>query len=129
MDTNIKHREISFRQEAYDIVGAGMRVWNTLGYGFLEKVYENSLVVELRLAGFDVKQQHPIRVVYREHVVGDYIADILVNDTILIELKTCKRIEDVHIAQTLNYLKATGLPLGIILDFAPNRLESKRLVV
>jgi len=120
---------IIFKEESYEIVGAAIEVWKTLGYGFLEKVYENALAIELRERNCRVEQQKPVKVYYHGHVVGDYVADIVVNDTILLELKSAETIADEHIAQTLNYLKATGIRLAIILNFGPDKLEHKRLVM
>jgi GxxExxY protein len=120
---------ILYKEESYEIVGAAIQAWKTLGYGFLEKVYENALAIELRKRNCRVEQQKPVEVYYDGHVVGDYVADIVVNDTILLELKSAETIADEHIAQTLNYLKATGIRLAIILNFGPDRLEHKRLVM
>ena len=122
-------KELLFKEECYEIVGAAMKVWNTLGHGFLEKVYENSLVVELRKQGFHVEQQKPIQVCYDGKVVGDYFADIIVNESIILELKAVETISKEHIAQMLNYLKATAIRLGILLNFGPHGLEHKRLVM
>ncbi len=121
--------KILFKEESYEIVGAAIEVWKTLGYGFLEKVYENALAIELRERNCRVEQQKPVKVYYHGQVVGDYVADIVVNDTILLELKSAEAIADEHIAQTLNYLKATGMRLAIILNFGPDKLEHKRLVM
>ena len=121
--------KIIFKEESYEIVGAAIRVWKTLGYGFLEKVYENALVIELRKRDFRVEQQEPVKVLYEDQLVGDYVADIVVNDAILLEIKSAQFIADEHVAQTLNYLKATGIRLGIILNFGPEQLEHKRLVM
>ena len=102
---------------------------NVLGPGFLEKVYENALMIELGKRGIVAEQQKPIAVHYEGHVVGDYFADIIVADRIILELKAAKAIDDSHIAQTLNYLKATGLRLGLILNFGPSKMEFKRIVL
>jgi GxxExxY protein len=120
--------KIIFKEDSYEIVGAAIQVWKTLGYGFLEKVYENALAIELRKRNCRVEQQKPVKVYYDGHVVGNYVADIVVNDTILLELKCGEAIGDEHIAQTLHYLKATNMRLGIILNFGPDKLEHKRLV-
>ena len=120
--------EILFKDESFEIVGAAIQVWKTLGFGFLEKVYENALFLELKKKGFQVEQQRAIKVSYGGEVVGDYVADIVVNDSILLEIKTGKAIANEHIAQTLNYLKATEVKLGIILNFGPGNMEYKRLV-
>lgn len=108
------------------IIGCAFHVSNTLGSGFLEKVYENALVLELRKNGLDVKQQAPIEVLYEGAVVGEYFADILVSETVILELKAVKEIHDAFAAQCLNYLKATGLPICLLLNFGKPRVEIKR---
>lgn len=105
-----------------------MKVHNTLGNGFLEKVYENSLMILLRRAGIKAEQQVPIKVWFEGEIVGDYIADILVEDKIILELKVADKITDVYKAQTLNYLKATKLDLALILNFGGKSLEHFRLI-
>ena len=105
-----------------------MEVHSKLGYGFLEKVYENSLMLLFRREGIEAKQQAPIKVYFEGEVVGDYFADILVEDKVILELKVMDKIMDVDIAQALNYLKATGLGLAIILNFGKKKLEYERLV-
>jgi len=88
-----------------------------LGAGFLEKVYENTLAIELRKADLEVEQQKKINVKCEGDVVGDYIADFVVNKSVLLEIKATKSIDKVHQAQLLNYLKATGLRVGLVLNF------------
>ena len=97
-----------------------------MGCGFLEKVYENALAHELRKNGLQVKQQEPITVTYDGVVVGDYFADLLVVDTIIVELKAAKDLSEAFAAQCLNYLKATGMPLCLLLNFGKPRVEIKR---
>lgn len=126
MGTNEK--KILYKDLSYKIVGLAMQVYNKLGYGFLEKVYENALMVILLRGGIQAKQQAPITVYFEGEVVGDYYADILVEDKIILELKAVEKISDAHIAQTLNYLKATGLQLAIILNFGKEKFEYKRIV-
>ncbi len=106
-----------------------MQVHYELGYGFLEKVYENLLMVLLKREGIPAKQQATIPVRFMGENVGDYYADILVDDKIILELKSVKTIIDAHRAQTLNYLKATGIKLTIILNFGKKKLEFERLVL
>jgi GxxExxY protein len=108
------------------IIGCAFKVSNTLGCGFLEKVYENALVHELRKNDFKADPQHPIHVYYDGIVVGEYFADILVNDTIILELKAVVDHHGVFTAQCLNYLKATGKPICLLLNFAKPKLEIKR---
>lgn len=112
----------------YKIIGIGMKVHSTLGHGFLEKVYENSMMVALRSAGIFAEQQVPIKVVFEGVIVGDYFADILVEKTVILELKACERIADIHKAQALNYLKATGIDLALILNCGAKSFEHHRLI-
>ncbi len=109
------------------IIGAAMKVSNTLGVGFLEKVYENALAVELRKAGLKFEQQKAIEVIYEGVIVGNYVADLIVEGQVLVELKAAKTIDDIHQAQLLNYLKATKLKIGLIINFGTSRLGIKRM--
>ena len=101
------------------IIGAFYDVYNSLGYGFLERVYENALLIELKHRGFSVEQQKPIHVYYRNQLVGEYFVDLLVNDLIILELKAARAIHKNHEAQLLNYLKATQYEVGLLLNFGP----------
>lgn len=103
------------------------RVYNELGYGFLEKVYENSTAIAARKLGLTVVQQMPIVVHFDDEVVGEYSADLLVNDLVIVELKAVKSLADEHEAQLLNYLKATPYEVGLLLNFGP-KPEHKRKV-
>jgi GxxExxY protein len=109
------------------IIGCAFKVSSTLGVVFLEKVYENALAHELRKAGLKVEQQKRIRVFYDGVEVGYYDADLHVEDRIIVETKTVKAFDEVHLAQCLNYLKATGLTLGLLLNFATPKLGIKRV--
>ena len=104
-----------------------MEVHRNMGYGFLEKVYENSLMVLFRRDEIPAVQQAPINVRFEGEIVGNYVADILVDEKIILELKCVEVITNVHRAQVLNYLKATGKQLAIIINFAKARLEYERL--
>lgn len=110
------------------IIGCAYTVSNELGCGFLEKIYENALVHELRKNGLQVVQQFAVRVVYDGVVVGDYAADLVVEESVLVELKAVRALDEVHFAQCLNYLKATGLGVCLLLNFGKPRLEIKRIV-
>jgi GxxExxY protein len=103
-------------------------VSNVLGAGFLEKVYENALGLELRRAGFSVDQQKPIPVLYSGVIVGDYLADLLVEGIVVLELKALKAIDSHHEAQMINYLKATKLKVGLILNFGTSKMGIRRIV-
>ena len=113
----------------YKINGAIFEVNRVLGPGFLEKVYENALLKELNAQGLKVASQVPIKVFYKEECVGEYFADLLVEDKIIIELKTVEKIEKIHEAQLLNYLKATGIKVGILVNFKKEKAEVKRMVL
>lgn len=108
------------------VIGCAFRVGNTLGHGFLEKVYENALAYELRNVGLEVVQQHPIAVRYDKVVVGEYVADLLVDGKVLVELKAVSELNEIHQAQCLNYLKATGLRICLLLNFGTPKVEVKR---
>ena len=120
--------KIIYKDLSYKIVGLAIQVRKELGFGFLEKVYENALMVLLEETGIKAEQQVPIKVSFHGRIIGDYIADILVENQIILELKAQDKIVDVHKAQTLNYLKATGLRLAILLNFGKDRLDHERLV-
>ena len=122
-------KEIIYKDLSYKTVGLAMQVYNTLGYGFLEKVYENALVVLLRKKGLKAEQQVPLTVYFEGEIVGDYYADIVVEDKIILELKSVEKIIDIHRAQALNYLKATGYRLAILLNFGKEKLEYERIVL
>ena len=110
------------------IIRCAHEVSNSLGCGFLEKVYENALAHEIQKAGLRVIQQHPVQVFYDGVVVGEYVADLLVEDAVLVELKAAKNIDRVHLAQCLNYLKASGLRVCLLLNFGRPQVEIKRIV-
>jgi GxxExxY protein len=115
-------------QLTYAINGAVFEVNRVLGAGFLEKVYENALLVELKRQGIKAQGQVPLRVSYKSQIVGDYLADLVVDDRVIVELKTVDRIEKIHEAQLLNYLKATGLKVGLLVNFRHAKADIKRLV-
>jgi GxxExxY protein len=113
----------------YLINGAIFEVNRILGPGFLEKVYENALLMELKARGIRAVSQYPIKVMYKDQIVGEYFADLLVEDQVIIELKTVDKIERIHEAQLLNYLKATGIKVGLLVNFKSTKADIKRLVL
>lgn len=119
---NYKHSDITDK-----VIKAFYRVYNTLGYGFLEKVYENALFIELKNIGLNVSVQVPIKVFYNETLVGSYFADILVENVVIIELKASESICEEHEFQLINYLKATEIEVGLLLNFG-KKPEIKRKV-
>lgn len=112
--TDLKHQDITD-----GIINAFYHVYNKLGYGFLEKVYENALSHELRRRGFDGATQKPIAVWYDGIIVGEYFADLIVNECVIVEMKSGISISPAHEAQLVNYLKATGIEVGLLLNFGP----------
>ena len=112
--TVYKHKELS-----KNIIKAFYNVYNVLGYGFLEKVYENALIIELERIGLSAKAQWPIQVFYTGKTVGEYFADILVGECIIVEIKAVKKLSSEHEAQLLNYLKATQIEVGLLANFGP----------
>ena len=109
------------------ILKAAFAVSNVLGCGFLEKVYENALVVEMERLGLRVAQQVPIRVMFRGQTVGEYVADLIVDSAVIVEVKATGEDHPLYVAQTLNYLRATGLPVGLLLNFGRPKLSYRRL--
>jgi GxxExxY protein len=114
-------------QLSEQVIGCAFRVANILGTGFLEKVYENALAHEVRAAGLLASQQHDIKVSYKGVVVGSYAADLLVENQLLVELKSVRLLDSIHRAQCLNYLKATGLHTCLLINFGNPRLEVRRI--
>jgi GxxExxY protein len=110
------------------IIGCVYRVSNMLGCGFLEKVYENALVIELSRAGLQFQQQHPIRVFYGNLTVGEFAIDLLVEDQVVVELKASKCFDEVHSAQCMNYLRASNLKICLLVNFGTPRAQIKRIV-
>jgi GxxExxY protein len=127
MDTN-KH-EIFFKDEVYEIVGCAMEVLNALGHGLLEKPYENALVVELGLRKIPFEQQPRFDVIYKDVKVGEYVPDLIVLNEIVVDTKVIDRISDHEKGQIINYLKITGLKVGLILNFKRTKLEWARFVL
>lgn len=111
------------------IIGCAYKVANNLGCGFLEKVYENSLAFEIKKSGLFVKQQEQIKVYYEQMEVGFYEADLLVADCVLVELKAVRHLDDIHKAQCLNYLKATGLKICLLINFGNPKVEVRRIIL
>ena len=109
-------------------IGCAMTVLNTLGIGFAEKVYENSLGIELRRAGLKAEQQKELSVHSRGELVGSYAVELLVEDSVIVELEAVKAFEDAHVAQCLNYLRAADCRIGLLLNFGNPRLGIRRLV-
>ena len=110
------------------VIGCAFVVSNILGAGFVEKVYENALAHELRSTGLAVAQQYAIAVRYKDFIVGEYVADLLVANEILVELKAVRALDEIHAAQCMNYLKATGLRVCLLFNFGKPRVEVRRIV-
>jgi GxxExxY protein len=119
---------VEFAALTYDIIGAAMEVHTLLGPGFLESIYKHALLHELRLRGFETKTEVEVHISYKDHHIGKHRLDLLVGDTVIVEIKGVSAINDIHIAQTLSYLKATNLELALILNFGGSSLSWKRLI-
>lgn len=109
------------------IIGAAYTVGNELGSGFLEKVYENAMMIELEKLGIKAKNQFPLKVYYKGIVVGDYIADLFVENSVIVELKSTKNTDGIHKAQVLNYLKASNKQVGLLINFGTPRVTVERI--
>jgi GxxExxY protein len=120
--TNIKHQEITDK-----VIKIFYKVYGQLGYGFLEKVYENAMMIELKKEGLPATAQSPIKVSYEGEVVGEYFADILVDHKVIVEIKGAKGLASENEAQLLNYLKATDVEVGLLLNFGPKPEVKRKL--
>jgi GxxExxY protein len=127
--TNKGEEKLLFAPDTEAIIAAAMEVLNVLGHGLLEKPYENALAVEFRLRGIGFQQQPQFDVVYKEVRVGLYVPDLIVRGNIVVDIKTIDRIGSHELGQMLNYLKLTGLRVGLILNFKRAKLEWKRVIL
>lgn len=119
---------MEYRELTEKIIGCAYRVYNRMGFGFLESVYEKCMLIELKKAGLNPDSQKSIKVYYDDEIVGDFVADIIVDDTIILELKSVRRVVRAHEVQLVNYLVATGKPIGLLLNFSERKIEVKRKV-
>ncbi|MFA6618508.1 MAG: GxxExxY protein [Candidatus Neomarinimicrobiota bacterium] len=118
-----------FEKVTEKIIGAAYKVYNQMGFGYLEKVYEKCMNIELiKIRGLDIKQQCPIKVEYDGYDVGDFVADLVINDEIIVELKSTRQLSSIHEVQLVNYLKATGYDLGLLINFGEKKVEIRRKV-
>ena len=119
----MKHKDITSK-----IIECAYRVGNTLGFGFLENVYQNALMIELQKNGLTAQKELPLKVYYDDQIVGDYVADIIVEGKIVLELKSVKELHPAHEAQLINYLKATGIEIGLLINFAEKVVVKRRVL-
>jgi GxxExxY protein len=125
----IADKELLYRDLTKEIIDSAFKVHNALGCGLLEKVYGNALVWDLDLKKKKVVPQQPYRVIYRDKEVGIYYADLVVEDKVIVEVKSVEKIDDIHRAQLFNYLRISGLRVGLLVNFSRPKLEYERLVV
>jgi GxxExxY protein len=118
----MKHQDLTSK-----IINCAYTVHNTLGFGFLEAVYQNALLIELKKSGLRAEKEKKIQVYYENHLVGDYVADIIVENKVILELKSVKEFHDAHSVQLINYLKATGIEVGLLINFGES-VQAKRKV-
>ena len=121
--------ELLYKDLTYAIIGAAMEVHRVLGPGFLEAVYQSALAHELELRGLSFQEQVRLQVVYKEIVAGEYRADFLVDDKVILEIKATKSLTEIDEAQLINYLKGTGYKVGLLINFGTPSLEHLRRVV
>ena len=119
----MKHKDLTEK-----IIGCAYRVYNKMGYGFLESVYEKCLLIELKKAGLEAESQNPITVYYDDEVVGEFVTDIIVENEIILELKSVRRVVKAHEVQLVNYLTATYKDVGLVINFSEQKVEIKRKV-
>jgi len=124
----LSEREFLYKDLTKEIIGAAMEVHSTLGCGFLESVYEEALAVEFGLRDVSFERQKPLDVFYKEKNVKQFVCDFLVAGAVLVELKAIKELTGVETGQVLNYLKATSLKLGLLLNFGASSLQYKRVI-
>ena len=117
---------MQYKELTEKIIACAYRVYNNMGFGFLESVYENCLMIELEKEGLIAERQRAINVYYEGTLVGEFKADIIVENTVIVELKSVRQIATVHEAQLVNYLVATNMPIGLIINFAENKVHVKR---
>ncbi len=110
------------------IIGCAFKVYNTMGFGYLELVYEKCLLIELRKASLTAESKIPVTVFYEKQIVGEFIADILVENSIIIEIKSIRQLAKIHVMQLVNYLVATQKELGLLINFGEEKVEIKRKV-
>ncbi len=110
----------------HKVIGCAYQVYKNLGFGFLESVYRKAMVIEIEASGLRIKQECPLKVLYRDKVVGDFFADLVVEDELIVELKSVERLEKVHEAQLVNYLVATGMDVGLLINFGSKGVDVKR---
>jgi len=120
--------EYLYKDLTHNIIGEAFEVYKELGYGFLEKIYERAFILELKSNGLEVESQKSIGVFYKDQSVGNYVADLLVERKVLVELKTEKEMNSRHEAQLINYLKATKLKVGLLINFGQSKCQPKRIV-
>jgi GxxExxY protein len=125
----MEDRKVIYKDLSYKVVGSAMKVHGELGCGFLEKVYENALMLMFKKEKIKAEQQVPIDVTFHEQVVGEYYADILVEDKIILEIKAVDQILGAHVSQVIHYLKATGIKLGMIMNSGNSDFQYKRVVL
>ena len=111
---------MKYKELTNEIINAAYAIHNSLGFGFLEKIYQNALIIELRKRGIEVEPEKPIKVFYNGQVVGDYVADIVVENKVTLELRAVKKLQEIHEVQLVNYLKATGIEVGLLMNFGPS---------
>ena len=125
---SLKEADMEYKEITEKVIGCAFRVYNQMGFGYLESIYEKCMHIELKKAGLKFEPQHPIAVYYDDIIVGEFAADIVVEEVVIVELKSVKRIVKAHEMQLVNYLTSTGKPVGLIVNFGELKVEIKRKV-
>ena len=128
MEPQINADERRLNEITEKVIACIFEVSNRLGCGYLEKLYENAMLVELAHCGLKARAQEPLKIFYRGALIGEYFADLLVEDVVIVEIKAVKNLDEIHTAQCLNYLKGTGIKVCLLVNFAKPKVEIKRLV-
>lgn len=126
-DMDIEGKRVDHDSLTEKVIGCAFKVMNALGVGFLERVYENALVIEVNKIGLKLQQQVPIAVFYDDEEVGKYVAGVIVDGKLLLELKVVKQLSESRVAQCLNYLKATGIKTCLLINFGKSKIEVRRI--
>ncbi len=120
--------KLIYKELSYEIIGSAMKVYNTLGYDYLEKVYEKALTISLKKKRIFVETQTPIKIEFDRVVIGDYICDKLLDKLVIVEVKAVNNLSKYHVAQLINYLRGANKKLGLLINFGSDKLEYKRVL-
>jgi len=119
---------VEYEKITEKIIGCAFTVFNQIGSGYMDSVYERCMLIELKKAGLYAKSQHPIKVLYENQIVGEFISDLIIEESIIVELKAISQLTKIHEAQLVNYLVSTGKDIGLLINFGPEKVQIKRKI-